>query len=156
MGLYKDPDFCAGRPVIILLCAVWSSVCLFFEYSTVQFILTESLYFLYKFTTHVMQYKQALCICLTFVDESLHPWPRPMAIWPLNFQFVPKDLKPGVAVNDGEIYDANWRMGPHGCEKGSYELKGVASSYFEINNADKGAGPLNSFTFSMWLYPTVE
>lgn len=89
------------------------------------------------------------------LDASLNEWPRPLGLWPLNVRFGAKDVKSsGKVVNHGEIFNSFPNVGPFGKMKGSYELRGMNDSYFEIDNTNKAVGPLNSLTFSMWLYPT--
>lgn len=87
-------------------------------------------------------------------DASLNPWPTPIGFWPLNGRLEGRDMKPGQTNNDAKLFGVSLNSGPTGSQTGSYEMIGMESSYIEIDNSDGVVGPLNSFTFAMWVYPT--
>lgn len=87
---------------------------------------------------------------------ALNPWPVPLGLWPLNEQFGTHVMKSTPGTNHITAHQAYLESGPPGSSSGSYKLKGNIDSYFEIDNSNYGASSLNSYTYTLWLYPTDE
>ena len=55
--------------------------------------------------------------------------------------------------NDATAFYSYLDSGPSN-NKSSYVFRGDGVSFLEIDNADKSLNPQNSFTYSVWVYPT--